>query len=541
MKNIFTVLILFLVLPAISQSRIDSLITVLKQEIEKQDSYTAEKFKRIASLRKLLAERKHHNLQDQFELYNSLYHEYKTFVNDSAYTYAQRLVHTARQLNDPSRIAYAHVKSSFVLLSAGLFKETFDTLKVVQVAALSDSTKFEYYRLTARTFADLMIYNKHDYFRGAYNQNYRLYMDSALQQSKPKSYNAYYLTIIIALHENNFQKVIETSQLMAQQHQLTHHQRAVYHYDLAEAWRKLGDREKNLENLILASISDLRGSVRETAAMYTLARLLYELGDSQHAYVFIKQALKDAEFYGARQRQVEINSILPLIANDQFNTVESQRKRWVLYSIGITIIVVLVVVFSFIIYKQLKRLRKADAIIQQANQNLLEFNHKLVETHKIKEEYIGYYFNMTTDYINKIDALRKQTMNLLVNDKKKDALALLGKYNPQEERAKFIRDFDKAFLRIFPDFVHQFNLLIDPNEPLIPEAEGELNADLRIFALIRLGVQDNKKIGEILNFSVNTIYAYKTRVKSKSVVPDEVFLKRVMAIKSVDNENDDNN
>lgn len=524
-------------LPALGQSRIDSLIGVLKQEIKQQDDYTAEKLKRIDVLREMLTDDKHQTLEARFEVYNKLYNEYKAFVNDSAYAYAQRLVQTARQLKDETRIGYGHVKSSFILLSAGLFKETFDTLKVVQVKYLPDSARFEYYRLTARTFADLMIYNRHDYFRDTYNQYYRLYMDSALRESKAQSYNFYYLTIIIALHENDFDKAIETSQLMNAQHTLTHHQRAVYHYDLAEAWQKLGKEDKALENLILSSISDLRGSVRETAAMYTLARMLHQLGDSQNAYIFIKQALKDAEFYGARQRQVEINSILPVIANDQFNAVEEQRKRWAVYSMGITIIVVLVIVFSFIIYKQLKKLREADAIIKQANHNLQEFNQKLMEAQKIKEEYIGYYFNMTTDYINKIDALRKQTMNLLVNEKKKDALSLLGSYNPQEERAKFINDFDKAFLRIFPDFVQQFNMLINPAEPIHPENENELNADLRIFALIRLGIHDNKKIGEILNFSVNTIYAYKTRVKNKSIVDDEVFLKKVMAIKSIDNQN----
>lgn len=519
---------------AIGQKRIDSLINVLKQEIEKQDLYTEEKTRRIATFRTLLSQTKRDDLESRFDLSKRLYQEYRTFVNDSAYAYAQKLVQIARKLNDESRLSYSHVQSSFISLSAGLFKETFDTLKVVRTSALPDSTLFDYYRLTARAFADVMIYNKHDYFRDNYNKYYSAYMDSAVRQSKPPSYNYYYLSSVIAVHENNFQRVIENSDSIVKYHKLTYPQRAIYHYDLAEAWLKLGEHDKGLENLLLSSISDLRGNVRETAAMYTLARLLHQSGDSQNAYIFIKQALKDAEFYGARQRQVEINSILPVIAADRLNTIEGQRKRWAVYSLGITVIVILVVVFSLIIYKQLKKLREADAIIKQANQNLHEFNQKLIEAHKIKEEYIGYYFNKTTDYVNKIDALRKQTMNLLVNDKKKEALTLLGKYNPQEERARFVQDFDKIFLRIFPDFVQQFNTLIDPKEPILPDNEGELNSDLRIFALIRLGIQDNKKISEILNFSVNTVYAYKTRVKNRSIVADEIFLKKVMEIKSVE-------
>src|SRR5690606_19064818 len=159
---------------------------------------------------------------------------------------------------------------------------------------------------------------------------------------------------------------------------------------------------------------------------------------------------------------------------------------------GITFMVILVIVFSLVIYKQLKRVKIAEGRVKHANHELQSFNRKLVEANQIKEEYVGYYFNMTTDYVNRIDVLRKQIIHFLVNDKKKEALSMLGKYNPAEERARFVKDFDRVFLRLFPDFIHQFNQLIDPADPFVPENEGELNADLRIFALIRLGIHDNK-------------------------------------------------
>lgn len=535
MKRLF--LLAFLIgfwVPAMTQARLDSLIVVLKAEISHQENYVDQKLARIQRLHDQLRKSTSANELERFTLYNGLYHEYKTFVNDSAFKYAQKLIQTSRKLNDQSKIGYSHLKYAFALLSAGMFKETFDTLRAVDTNVLRDTSLVEYYRLTARAYADLMIYNNHTYFMDVYRKYYLLYMDSALMNCKPKDYQYYNLTIVKNLHLRDYENVIQTSNELVQQHALTYPQYAIYYYDLAEAWRNLGDGEKELENLALSSLSDIRGSVKETAAMYTLARQLHQRGDSPNAYIFIRQALKDAQFYGARQRQVEINSILPLIAADQLNTMQEQRQRWIIYSAGITLIVILVVVFSLIIYKQLKKLRAADAQIKLANHNLLEFNEKLVEANKIKEEYVGYYFNMTTDYVNEIDVMRKQIMNFLVNDKKKEALSMLGKYNPGEERAKFVKDFDHVFLRLFPDFVHQFNQLIDPADPLVPDHEGELNSDLRIFALIRLGIQDNKKIGEILNFSVNTVYAYKTRVKNKSIVSGDEFLKRIMDIKSVE-------
>jgi Domain of unknown function (DUF6377) len=534
-------LLAFLIALSVSvmgQARLDSLIVVLKEEINHQERYVDLKLARIEKLRERLRKITPADEPERFALYNGLYHEYKTFVNDSAFKYAQKLIQTSRRLNDQSKIGYSHLKYGFALLSAGMFKETFDTLRAVDTNALRDTSLVECYRLTARAYADLMIYNNHTYFMDVYRKYYLLYMDSALMNCKPKDYQYYNLTIVKNLHLRDYQKVIQTSNELVQGHTLSYPQYAVYHYDLAEAWRHLGDDEKELENLALSSLSDIRGAVKETAAMYTLARQLHQRGDSHNAYIFIRQALKDAQFYGARQRQVEINSILPLIAADQLNTMQEQRIRWIIYSAGITLIVILVLVFSLIIYKQLKKLRAADAQIKLANHNLLEFNEKLVEANKIKEEYVGYYFNMTTDYVNEIDVMRKQIMNFLVNDKKKEALSMLGKYNPGEERAKFVKDFDHVFLRLFPDFVQQFNQLIDPGEPLTPDHEGELNADLRIFALIRLGIQDNRKISEILNFSVNTVYAYKTRVKNKSIVSGDEFLKRIMDIKSVEVEMD---
>ncbi len=518
----------------ICQNRLDSLIGVLKLEIERQDEYVSEKQANILALQRDLKSLRRTDLESRFDILNSLYYEYKTFVNDSAFKYSRELLETAYALEDNSKISYAYVKMGFTLLSAGRFKETFDTLRAVRTKDLPDTSKADFYRLTARAYADLMIFNNHEFFMDQYRPLYLTYMDSALRVLQPGSYQFYYLTNVRNLHLRNYEEVIRNSAELTKHHQLTWPQYAVYYYDLAEAWRNLGNEEKSLENLVMSSISDLRGGVKETAAMYTLARELHARGDSPNAYIFIRQALKDAQFYGARQRQVEINSILPVIAADQLNTMDERRKRWASYSFFITVIVILVVVFSIIIYKQLKKIKRADEQIQQANRNLQAFNERLIEADRIKEEYVGYYFNMTTDYVNKIDVLRKQVLNFLVNDRKKEAMTLLGKYNPLDERARFLTNFDSVFLRLFPDFVQQFNKLLDPGDPILPENEGELNSDLRIYALIRLGIQDNRKISEILNLSVNTIYAYKTRVKHKSIVPDESFLDRVMEIKSVE-------
>jgi hypothetical protein len=314
---------------------------------------------------------------------------------------------------------------------------------------------------------------------------------------------------------------------------LTYPQLAVNYYDMAEAYEGLNQQDKTLEYLILSSLSDLRAPTKETAAMYTLARLLYEKGDTENAYVFIRQALNDAEFYGARQRKVEIGSILPLIAADQLNSVEGQRRRWLIYSTGLTFIAVLVIVFSVIIFKQLKKLKAAEAVITRTNHNLSEMNHRLQEADKIKEEYIGYYFNNNSEYIDKIESFKKNIDRKLQNHKMDDIRYMVSTLNPEHEREELYFNFDKIFLKLFPDFVTTFNSYFEPDDRIVLKENQLLNTELRIFALIRLGIHDAEKIARILGYSVNTIYAYKNRVKSKSILPNDLFEDKIMEIKTV--------
>lgn len=528
-----SVIVVLFSVQAFSQKRIDSLIQVLKQEIGNQQVYVDKKVQRIEKLRRQLPGIQSGDLRQQFNLYNALYHEYKTFINDSAFYYAKHLVQTAYQLNDKSLIGYARVKVAFLLLSSGMFKETFDTLKLVEVKYLGDTTRVDHYRMLARGYSDLAVYNKSDHYEKAHRELDRIYTDSALQWSKPGSYIHYYLTSLKELHQGRYEDVITTVRQLFKSHNLTHAQFAVNYYDMAEACGKMSDEERMLEFLIMSSLSDLRAPTKETAAMYTLARLLYNKGDFENAYIFIKQALSDADFYGARQRKVEISSILPLIAAAQLNSVEAQRRNWLIYSAGVTLIVILVVVFSIIIFKQLKKLKLAEAVITKANHELKEMNHKLLEADKIKEEYIGYYFSNNSEYIDKIESFKRSIDRKLQHHKVDDIRHVVSTINPDHEREELYINFDRIFLRLFPDFVETFNSYFEPGHRIVLKEGQLLNTELRIFALIRLGIQDAEKIARILSYSVNTIYAYRNRIKGRSIVPNELFEQKIMEIKTV--------
>jgi tetratricopeptide (TPR) repeat protein len=524
---------IFIAIEGTCQADNDSLIAVLVKEIRQKELYVSRKLEGIESLRPGLAKAHLLQMTEQFELYNNLYHAYKTFIYDSAFKYAQKLIETSYRLNDKAKIGYARIKLGFILISSGMFKETFDSLKVVEVRYLPDSSCVDYYRLLARAYSDLMIYNKDEFYRRHYARQHTSYMDSALQWCKPGSYFHYYLLAVKSLHEGNYQEVVRTVGELLQRHTLTHHQLAMNYHDLGKAYHALGEPDKTIRYTILSSLADIRASTKETAAMYALARLLYEKGDIEHAYIFINQALNDAEFYGARQRKVEIGSILPLIAAARLHSVEGQRRMWLIYSAGLTVLVALVAIFSTIIFRQLKKLKAAEAVIIQANANLQEINHKLLEADKIKEEYIGYYFSNNSEYIDRIESIKRSIDQKIQSKKIEDIKFVVNSINPSHEREELYFNFDKIFLKLFPDFVSIFNSYFRPEDRIIPKENQLLNTELRIFALIRLGIHDSEKIARILGYSLNTIYAYKNRVKSKSVVPNDQFEQKIMAIKTV--------
>ena len=513
----------------------DSLISVLKAEIDQREVYVNQKLERIARLKQRLEQAKPHDLETRFELYNGLYHQYKTFIYDSGFQYARKLVSTAQRLDDKTKLAYARVKLGFILISSGMFKETFDSLKVVEVKYLVDSTRIDYYRLLSRAYSDLNIYNNDPFYREIYVGLDQRYLDSALATTPPGSYHYYYLGGVKNIHLKNFEKSINLIETVIKTQKLSYPQLAVNYYDLSNAYRNLKDEKRSVHYMVMSSLSDIRAATKETAAMHTLARMLYEKGDTENAYIFIKQALNDAEYYGAKQRKVEIMAILPLIASARLSSVDEQRKVWFTYSAGVTFLILVVVVFSIIISKQLKKLKIAESVIREANRNLKEINHRLIEADKIKEEYIGYYFSNNSQYIDKIESFRNSIDQKLQTRKVDDIRYLVNTINPVHEREELYFNFDKIFLKLFPDFVTIFNSYFEPEHRIVLKENQLLNTELRIFALIRLGIHDAEKIAKILGYSVNTIYAYKNRVKSKSIIPNDEFDDRIMEINSVSN------
>lgn len=531
-KLLVSFAVLFLFQPVLANQGYDSLLNKLNTVLDKKKDYDEEKIRRINNLKKQLNDDDSPDLNKRYGIYLELYNEYKSFNYAEAFSYTQKLQQVGRLLKDPAKIAYGKIKLGFILLSSGMFKETFDSLRTVNVKLLADSEKKEYYFLTARTYYDLADFDKEDYYTPIYNGRADKYIDSGMTLCKANSFEYIYYDGLKYLKRGNVDKAITNLQTLVGQYHLTNHQFAVTASTLSDIYIRTSKPDSAISLLMLAAIADIKASTKEAAAMLNLAQLLNKQGDARNAYVFIKQSMEDAIYYGARQRKIQVSAILPVIASERINSVEGQRRILFLYASSLTVLSFVVVVFAIIIYKQLRKLRIADKIIQRANHNLQETIGKLNEADQIKEEYIGYYFNLISEYINKLEKFKRSVDNKLTTKRFDDIRIVVNNINLTKEREELFINFDKAFLKIFPNFLSNYNALFDEEHRVKLLPNQLLNTDLRIFALIRLGIHDTEKIANILEYSVNTIYNYKARIKGKSTVSNEEFEHAVMAIKA---------
>lgn len=517
-------------------ANIDSLFNELDKVLVKKNEYTNVKLERIADLKERL---KGENQSAQgYASYLKIFEEYKGINFDSALTYANILQEKAIKLKKPDKIEESKINLAFILLSAGMFKETQEVVDQIYVNNLNRKASVEYFILKSRYYYDLCDFVRNNNYCQKYILLGNQFADSAINLSSPKSYSYYFISGLKNLRSGKLDEAKDDYSKIINSPKLTDHQYAVIASTLSYVYEQKNDSDKALQLLIKAAIADIKASTKENTAMFKLADYLFKQGDNKRAYRYIQEAMADAEFYSARHRQFAVGTLLPIIGSKQIRLVEEQRSLILKYATAVTLLVVVIIVFIVITVKQNKKLKlaqatiiKANATLQERNAELTEVNSAISEANRIKDEYIGYYFNVNSEYIDKIERFKKSVYQRL-SDKRYDEIKLLiERIDLKKEREDLSVGFDKIFIKLFPNFIEEFNKLFDEKDHIVLQKGQILTTEIRIFALIRLGIHDNDKIAKILNFSVNTIYSYKTRVKSKSYILNEEFEDKIMHIK----------
>ena len=513
---------------------IDSLYRQLDYHISKKTEYRLAKESAIEKLKESLDSAKQRNNEILlYALYSELSQKYDAYNYDSAIHYSVKRIALAYQLNDASKIALSKSETANILTRRGHYREAIDTLLSVEATELDSLNRQKYYGFAARAYYDIADYNRDAIYSPKYRKIAEKYVDSIKLINAKKNYYVLWYQGIKYLARYDLDKAVVYFERILKEIDVNLSQKAAAHSALGYIYREYKQPERAKYHTINSAICDLQTNTRESMALTSLAEQLFEEGDIEKAYKYILIAKEDADIYGAKLRQLTISELLPKIEIEQLNLVEKKRKQMLKSVLVVGSILLVIATLAIINFIQLIRLRKARKVILEKNAELLSLMEHLHEANRIKTEYIGYYFNFSTHYIDKLEGIKKVINSFLQNRNFDGVERAIGSIDPKEERERLFKNFDNYFLHIFPEFIHKFNQLLQPDAQIAIPDEKTLNNDLRIFALIRLGIKDNEKIAKILGFSVNTVYTYKTKIKKKAIVPSNEFEERIKEIKSV--------
>ena len=547
MKNIIIFLCLCTIcmcrLHAADSSRADSLLLKLDQAIKERPRYMEQKELKLVELKRQL----HRQIPDEerFAILGTLLDEYRSFNTDSALHMAEEREQIAIRLGNREYIDNARMNKADVLGMTGMYKEVMDLMRNIHIDRLPVDIHPYYYHIYRTVYGLMADYAVTAYEKKLYTELTDKYRDSLLLVNKD---NLLIHTLIQSDQynvRNEYDKAIRllTDYLALQKDY--EHDVAICAYTLSESYRLKGDKEKEKEYLIVSAMADMKTAVREYISLRKLAVLLYQEGDIERAYSYVKICMEDAAACNARLRKLEILEIFPIIndAYQQKTEKQQEQMKWALVSISLLSLFLLLAIFY--VYKQMKkvaaarrevidankRLKELNDELHLSNAQLKEANHSIAENSYLKEEYIGRYMDQCSVYLEKMDNYRRSLGKIAATGNVEELYKNIKSSKFIEgELKEFYTNFDNTFLQLFPTFVEDFNALLADDEQISLKAGERMNTELRIFALIRLGITDSVKIAQFLRYSVTTIYNYRTKVRNKAAGDRDLLEQEVMTI-----------
>lgn len=508
----------------------DSLMRELEDVIEHRDEVMQEKEQRLDRLR--TASMRAETEQAMFDSLGILYNEYCAYNTDSALAVAMRRKAIATQLGDSDRLANARLNTASTLVTAGLYREAMSILDSVGSKDVPDYLLPYYYHIRNSVYGLMADYTTFPPLREEYANRTKAYRDSLIAVNPPGS-----LAHVLALASKHKAegKCDEAAALLTdfmESNELSDHDKAICGWAMSEVYACSGDTVAMKNMMILSAIGDMRSATREYISLRNLALVLFREGDLERAYRLLNISMEDAAACNARLRILELNDIYPQINTIYINKIRSQQRSLALMLAVISLLVLVLGVVLVRLRKQMKQIADSRRAIAEANSSLNMLNSRLSDTNEslkkanrditenseLKEVYIGKYMDQCMSYLESMDSYRKSLMKLAAAGRNDELARTLKSPLPVEQELKsFYESFDETFLDIFPTFVEDFNKLLLPDEAIRPKRERSLTTELRIFALIRLGISDSDRIAKFLRYSLTTIYNYRTKVRNKAV------------------------
>ncbi|HJF81465.1 DUF6377 domain-containing protein [Phocaeicola plebeius] len=466
---------------------------------------------------------------ERYKLCGELFNLYLHYQADSACHYIRRKAYYNSLQPQPERDIEISINRAEVRGVMGMYNEALAELQAVNPHKLTSPNR-EYYYFTIRACYGWMADNTvAPHVKQTYLEKTELYRDSLLEILPPGNDRSIVLAEKMILSGQADQAIPILNNVLTSP--LDMQEKAYAYYTLSLAYEAKKDTDMEIYYLAQTALIDLKASVREYAALQKLARLVYQQGDPERAYNYVSCSMKDAVACNARLRFLEVTEFYPII-DKAYSDKKAQEKRLErILTLSITGLAVCLILLAFYLYHGLRKLSLMRKNLSKSNKELVALNQQLQQTGKIKEVYIARYLDRCVSYLDKLEQYRRSLEKLAMASRIEDLFKAIRSADfLREERKNFYNEFDKSFLELFPNFIHDFNNLLNEDGKIEPKPGEILNTELRIFALIRLGVTDANRIAHFLGYSLATVYNYRSKIRNKAKGDKDNFEQEVMSL-----------
>lgn len=504
----------------------------LDSVIAHRQKFVDEKNKKIAALNKKARSEKDNGTL--LRIYMDLYSEYYVYQFDSAMIYVNKGLELAVKTGNKR---YEHLNTiavSELLAIGGLYSEAISNMDRLPADALEDDLLFKYHFTYFQIYRYWSDYCSDD----LYSPEYGRLADSHLRRAmsyltQDDILYEYYMGEYYVYVEHDNGKAMRYYRAAFGKLQESSRDYARTAFAIANHYSAAGDYDKYEEYLLMAGISDMICATKENLALQYLAMRLFELGEEhlERTYRYINVSMEDAKFYNNRLRMLEVSKTLPLIVAAYQNTIKRQNDSLKYAVYGISLLVAGLVVSLLFIARQNKLLSKRrvelsrnntlltglNGQLSELNDKLTESNRKLTDTNNKRERLAKIYIDLCAKYIDKLKKYQTLVRRKIKAGQAAELLTAMSSSRiSEDDAATFMDKFDKAFLDLYPSFVGEFNELLRDGERVEVSHAGTMTAELRIYALIRLGVKDCQEIADLLFYSPQTIYNYRSAMRSRA-------------------------
>ena len=521
---------------------IKDLYEQLDQAIEQSQYYINQKESRITKIKK--QSRQGHTPPQLLTAYYKLYEEYQTYKSDSSIYYIHQAIDLAKRNNMKSDITKLRSLLALQYSTSGAFTEALHVLQSIDKKTLNNSNKKDYYIAFYHVYGELGFTNINidtELSQEFYSKQ-DCYRDTLFSILSPNSEDYLMRKEVLLTSQNKLKEALKINDIRLSKCKKGSHEYGIVAYYRYLIYRSLKDEDMVKYWLLQSAICDVKCAINDQASLWILAEILSKEKDVERSYKYINFSWNATKRFRTRIRSWQISPVLGTIDHNYQAELKKANHRLIFAIICVSLLVIALALLTFYVNKQKSYLSNARNELKKTNTQLEELNNKLSftngmlkasndklnESNGVKEEYIGQFLGACSHYIDKLDKMRLN-VNKMVKNKQYNELYSMTKSSEvkEQELEELHANFDKVFLNLFPNFVEDLNGLLKEECQIHLSSPNKLSAIVRVFALIRLGIDDSTKIAEFLHYAVNTIYNYRAKLRNGALNDRNEFEKKV--------------